>query len=57
MTHHSYGTAFMTSVITATFALVPNGMLNYVEKLVGVLVLAMAAELGRRLVSLFWRSK
>lgn len=61
MTNHSHGTAFMTSVITATVALVPSGTFNYVEKLLSVFVLAMAAEVGRRLIALaadrIWRKK
>lgn len=47
----------MTSVITATVALVPSGAMNYAVKLVSVLVLAMAAEVGRRLIALIWRQK
>lgn len=55
MSHHSYGTAFMTSVITATVALIPSGMLGYAEKLLSVFILAAVAEVGRRLIALVWK--
>jgi hypothetical protein len=38
-----------TSVITAFVALLPNAV-SYAEKLVSVLVLAMVAEAGRKLI-------
>jgi hypothetical protein len=60
MNHHYdssiYG-SFMTSVITAVFALIPPEAFTYAEKLISVLVLAMAAEAGRRLVGAVWKNK
>lgn len=46
----------MTSLITGLVAIVPAGVLGYTEKLLSVLVLAMVAELGRRVIALLWKS-
>lgn len=52
MTHnHTLGTSFMTSAVTAFVALWPGeAALSYVEKLASVIVLAAAAEAGRRFI-------
>lgn len=55
--HHSFGAAVMTSAITGVVAVIPPNVLNYAEKLLSVLVLAMVAEAGRRLISVFWKEK
>lgn len=53
--HHS--ASISTSVITAFVALIPGAALTYAEKLLSVLVLAMAAEAGRRIIGLIWKTK
>jgi hypothetical protein len=46
----------LNSLITGFVAIAPPGIMNFVEKLLSVLVLAMAAELGRRLIGIVWRN-
>lgn len=48
---HSIGASILTSVVTAFVVSLPEPVVNYAGKLVSVLVLAMAAEVGRRFVS------
>lgn len=53
--NHHISASLLTSVITGSVAIIPAGVLGYAEKLVSVLVLAMAAEVGRRLIAIFWK--
>lgn len=55
--HVDYVGSGITSAITAGVALLPAEVLSYAEKLLSVFVLAVAAELGRRLVALLWKEK
>ena len=55
--HNTFGAAVMTSVITGVIRRRPSGALGYAEKLVSVLILAMVAEVGRRVIALLWRQK
>ncbi len=49
--HHSLSGSVLTSVVTAFVVSLPEPVVNYAGKLVSVVVLAMAAEVGRRFVS------
>jgi hypothetical protein len=51
---HGFGASISTSAVTAFVALIPNEVLGYCAKLVSVFVLAMVAEIGRRLISNLW---
>jgi hypothetical protein len=51
------GASLATSAVTGFVAILPESVLGYGEKLISVLVLAMVAEAGRRLVSRLWRNK
>ncbi len=55
--HHDFGGSLLTSMITAGVALLPDYAVNYAEKVLSVLVLAMVAEAGRRLVGSLWGQK
>lgn len=50
-----------TSAITALVATWPehviDPMIGYAEKLLSVLILAMVAEVGRRMISAFWKKE
>ncbi len=51
MNHHgdnTFAASVVTSVVTATVALIHSPAVTYIEKVVSVFVLAMAAEGGRR---------
>jgi hypothetical protein len=48
---HTLGSSILTTVVTGLVALIPDGAVNYAEKIVSVFVLAVVAELGRRFVT------
>jgi hypothetical protein len=51
MTHdHSAGTSFVSSVIVGMLVALPETWLSYSGKVASVFMLAVVAELGRRLV-------
>lgn len=53
--HHSLYGSISTSVVTAFVALWPSeAVTTYIGKLASVLVLAMVAEVGRRVASHLW---
>ncbi len=54
---HTVAASVTTSVVTAFVALIPGEAFSYAAKLISVLVLAMVAEAGRRLVSTWWDKK
>lgn len=56
MNHNNTSASILTSVVTGSIAIIPPGALGYAEKLVSVLVLAMVAEVGRRVIALFWKA-
>lgn len=45
----------VNTLLATGFGAVSAEALSYVEKLLSVLVLAIVAEVGRRLVSKFWK--
>jgi hypothetical protein len=55
--HSSEGASILTSIVTGFVALVPGDTFNYLEKLASVFLLAVVAELGRRLVTMFFTRK
>ena len=55
--NHAVTASVLTSVVTGLVSLVPDGVFGVAEKLISVLVLAMVAETGRRLVSKLWSEK
>lgn len=48
---HTLGSSILTTVVTGLVALIPDGAVNYGEKILSVFVLAVVAELGRRFVT------
>jgi hypothetical protein len=48
---HTLGSSILTTVVTGLVAIVPDGVINYIAKIVSVFVLAVVAELGRRAVT------
>lgn len=44
-------------MVTGIVALLPEGTMTFAVKVLSVFVLAMAAELGRRIVTIVWKKK
>lgn len=54
---HSSSGSIVSAVVTGFVAVIPPEVAGYAEKFLSVFVLAVVAELGRRLVSLLWKGK
>ena len=55
MNNHHEASGWLTSAFLA--GVTSSEATTYVEKLISVFVLAMVAELGRRLIARFWKEK
>lgn len=49
--------SILTSVVTGFVVALPPEFVNYLGKLGSVFLLAVVAEVGRRLVARFWKDK
>jgi hypothetical protein len=56
MVHDDIKGSVLTSLVTAFVATLPT-VVNYAEKVVSVLVLAMVAEIGRRFIASLGKKK
>lgn len=54
VTHDGAGAAFMSSIVTGIVVAIPESAVTYGGKMLSVFVLAIVAELGRRLVIRLW---
>ena len=58
MSADSNSSGLLSSLIIASATwTIPEAVITYGEKILSVFVLAMIAEMGRRLIALFWRNK
>lgn len=51
---HDFSGSLITTFVTASVALLPDYVLTYAGKVLSVFILAVVAELGRRLVGSIW---